>query len=428
MLNRINNFKKNNIFLHYFRNTSWMMLEQLLRMVAGLFIGVWVARYLGPESFGLLSYVLAFFAIFMGITKLGLDGVVVRELVNKPDECKIYIGTAFWLKVASAVLMIALIFIITPLASSDNQTNKYLMIVGLGLFFQSFEVIEFYFQSKVMLKMVSISKIFQLLLSSIVKIFLVLNEASLDYFIMLVTFDMFSLALSTYMIYKVKGEPFFYNTFDFQLAKELLMSSWPLILSAFSISLAMRIDQIMISEFIGNYYVGIYSAGVRIAEVFGVLAIVTSTSLYPMIINRVSNNQMNDIKRLIRIGFYILIISSVIIILFSKLIILMLFGDEYTEASLVLSILVFSIPFTYINLITSKVLISENKTKDVMYRQYILLGMNVFLNLFLIPKYGVVGAALATLLSDVIVSVFVDLIFPKNRGLGILKIKSLIGV
>ena len=111
------------------------MAEQILRILAGLFVGIWVARYLGPEQFGLFSYVLAFTALFGGIAKLGLDGIVVRELVNHPERRGIYLGTAFWLKFIGAIFVMGVLAAIVPFTSNDSVTNSFIFIISAGLVF-----------------------------------------------------------------------------------------------------------------------------------------------------------------------------------------------------------------------------------------------------------------------------------------------------
>ena len=91
------------------------MVEQFFRISAGVLVGIWVARYLGPEKFGLLSYVLAFTAIFSGTARLGLDGIMVRELVNHPEKRDTYLGTAFWLKMLGGFLVIGIMAAIVAL-------------------------------------------------------------------------------------------------------------------------------------------------------------------------------------------------------------------------------------------------------------------------------------------------------------------------
>lgn len=124
----------------YFFNTAWTAAEQILRIVAGLLVGIWVTRYLGPEKFGNFSYALAFVAIFGGIAKLGLDGIVVRDLILEPSKRDIYLGTAFWLKVFSAIVTLSIITIATIFTSNNQLTNLYILIVASGIIFQSFEV------------------------------------------------------------------------------------------------------------------------------------------------------------------------------------------------------------------------------------------------------------------------------------------------
>ena len=160
-------------FRRYLANTSWMFAEQMLRMVAGLLVGIWVARHLGPAQFGVFSYVIAFTALFGSLAKLGLDSIVVRDLVREPTLRDSYLGTAFWLKLVGALFMLGTIGIVVKLTSSDAITKLYIFIIASGTIFQSFEVVDFYFQSKVLSKFVSICKLIQLLISSILKLYLI---------------------------------------------------------------------------------------------------------------------------------------------------------------------------------------------------------------------------------------------------------------
>ena len=239
-------------FIRYFKNTSWMFGEQMLRMIAGLFVGIWVARYLGPEQYGTYSYALAFTSIFAGIAKLGLDGIIVREIVNHPEKRDTYLGTAFWLKAIGAVLVMGIIAIAVQFTSNNATINLYIFIIAAGLVFQSFEVVQFYFQSQVLAKFVSICKITQLLLSSLVKIYLVLTESELIWFVLVGLFDTITLAITLFIAYHTQKQPNFYKRFDFSIAKCLLKDSWPLILSSIMIMIYMRVDQIMIKEIAGR--------------------------------------------------------------------------------------------------------------------------------------------------------------------------------
>ena len=180
--------------MKYFKNTSWLFGEKILRMVVGLFVGIWVARYLGPEQFGLFSYAQSFVGLFTAIAALGLDGIVVRELVKDESRRDELIGTAFWLKLIGAIAVLLILAIAVNFTSNDHATNIIVFIVASATVFQAFNVVDFYFQAKVMSKYIVYANVISLFLSSIVKVVLILNEAPLVAFAWVVLFDSFVLA------------------------------------------------------------------------------------------------------------------------------------------------------------------------------------------------------------------------------------------
>jgi len=180
--------------MKYFKNTSWLFGEKILRMIVGLFVGIWVARYLGPEQFGLFSYAQSFVGLFAAFATLGLDGIVVRELIKDASKRDELIATAFWLKVMGAFGVLLLLGIAVNFTSNDDYTNLLVFIIASATIFQSFNVIDFYFQSKVISRYVVYANIISLFLSSIIKVALILNEAPLIAFAWVILFDSFVLA------------------------------------------------------------------------------------------------------------------------------------------------------------------------------------------------------------------------------------------
>ena len=136
--------------MKYFRNSSWLFGEKILRMVVGLFVGIWVARYLGPEQFGLFSYAQSFVGLFAAIATLGLDGIVIRELVKDDTRRDEIISTAFWLKLMGAFGVLIVLAIAVNFTSNDSYTNSLVFIIASATIFQSFNVVDMYFQSKVL--------------------------------------------------------------------------------------------------------------------------------------------------------------------------------------------------------------------------------------------------------------------------------------
>jgi len=402
---KIQNLLSHAGFRRYAANTSWLFAEQILRMIAGFLVGVWVARYLGPEKFGLFSYALAFVALFQGIAKLGLDGIIVRDLVKEPEKTLVYLGTSFWLKILGGAVAFLVIAVISYLTADNFETFLFINIVSAGLIFQSFEVIDFYYQATVQAKYISIRKIIQLILLSCIKIYLVLIKAGLIWFVVVTLFDAISLSIFTYVIYKKQGLPSFFKCFDRGLGRKLIKDGFPLLLSSIAVMVYMRIDQVMIKNMLGDREVGLYSASVKLVEIWYFIPMVITSSLFPAIINakKISEKVYNDRLRKLFVSMIVLsFVISLKIAIFADYIVYFLYSESYKEASSILRISIWASIFVFIGVATSQWFLAENLQKLSLYRTIYGAIINVILNLFLIPIFGARGAALATVISYMI--------------------------
>ena len=415
-------------FRRYFANTTWMFGEQTLRMLAGILVGVWVARFLGPEQFGLFSYAIAFASLFGSIAKLGLDSIVVRDLVIEPTLCNTYMGTAFWLKLVGAFLMIVTVAFATLLTSNDSTTNLYVFIIASGIIFQSFEVVDFYFQSQVLSKFVSICKIIQLLISSLIKIYLVLIGSDIFWFVIVSLVDQITLAISLYIAYRCQKIGGFFRNFEFSLAKKMLKNSWPLIFSGLAVTLYMRIDQVMIKEMLGDKEVGLFSAAVRLSEVWYFVPVIIMNSIFPSIVsaNKVSKSfYMNRLLRIFTLMTWLAVFIALPMSFFSSSIINLIYGYSYQDAGLVLAIHIWSAVFVFLGVASGVFFTIENYTMKTLYRTLLGAFTNLLFNMLLIPYYGIVGAALATLIAQFTSNLLYDFFDPSLKPLLIIKLKAL---
>lgn len=415
--------------MKYFRNTSWMFAEQVLRIFAGLFVGIWVARYLGPEQFGVFSYALAFTTIFAGVAKLGLDGIMVRELVNHPEKRDIYLGTAFWLKCLGSLLTLALVALATLFTSNDTTTNQFIFIIAAGLIFQSFEVIDFYFQSQVLAKFVSLCKIAQLGFSSLIKIYLVFTKGELISFVFVSLLDQVTLAISLFIAYRYHRSTLFYKNFDFKTANNLLKDSWPLIFSTIFIMLYMRLDQVMIKEMLGEYDVGIYSAATRLSEALYFIPTLITSSLFPAIVNAKQNSKAlyhGRLQRLYILVVWIAIGIAVPMTFLANWVVIFLFGHIYEQAGGLLVVHIWTGIFVSLGVASSKWFLIENLQTLALYRTMFGVVANVAANLILIPRLGVMGAAIGTLIAQLCAAYLFDFLNIRTRELFWLKTSSIL--
>lgn len=430
-MNRIKSYFFHEGFLKYFINTFWYTLEQGLRVLSSIFVGVLVARYLGPEKFGILSYIIAITGFLGGISKLGIDNILVRELVKYPKKSSIYLGTAFWLKLSGALILICGAKVFLQKINSNSIENNLIFIASTGFIFQSFDVIDFYFQSLIRAKIISICKIFQLVLSALIKIYLIHIEADLIWFVLISILDGFSLAISLFLSYKFEKGPSFFRHYNHKYAKTIIRDSLPLLLSSMIVTIYMRVDQIMIKEMIGNEKAGIYAVAVRLTEALYFIPIIISTSLFPAIINskKLSPEQYHDrLQKLFNFLTRLAIIIALAITLLADWIINIFFGQDYANSSEILKINIWASVFVFGGVAGGKWIVTENLQQYSNY--FLLLGMllNLLLNFLLIPKLELVGSAIATVLSQMTAAIIAPALFKKTRLQTIMLLKALVPI
>uniref|UniRef100_Q3AST7 Probable polysaccharide biosynthesis protein n=1 Tax=Chlorobium chlorochromatii (strain CaD3) TaxID=340177 RepID=Q3AST7_CHLCH len=405
--------------MRYLKNTSWLFGEKVLKLFVGLFVGVWVAKYLGPKQFGLFSYAQSFVGLFSTIATLGLDGIVVRELVKDEKRRDELIGTAFWLKVIGAIAVLLVLAIAINFTSNDSYTNILVFIIASATVFQSFNVVDFFFQAKVMGKYITYTNTITLFTSSIVKITLILSNAPLIAFAWTVLFDSIVLALGFIYFYLQQtkySKPHF--TFRKEIAVSLLKDSWPLILSGFVISIYMKIDQVMIQEMIGSEAVGQYAAAVRISEAWYFIPMVVSSSLFPAIIN--AKNQSDDLyyarlQKLYNLMVWMAIAVALPMTFLSDWIVNLLYGELYNEAGDVLMIHIWAGLFVSLGVARGSWIMAENLQLFSTYFIGIAGAINVIGNYMFIPTYGINGAAFTTLVSYAISVIVAPYFFRATR-------------
>jgi len=419
--------------MKYFKNTSWLFVEKILRMVVGLFVGIWVARYLGPEQFGFFSYAQSFVGLFTAIATLGLDGIVVRELVKDESRRDELIGTAFWLKVMGAMGVLSILAIAVNFTSNDSYTNMLVFIIASATIFQSFNVIDFYFQSKVLSKYVVYANIISLFVSSIVKIALILNEAPLESFAWVVLFDSFVLSVGFIYFYIKNNSTFSIKQLKFSriTALSLLKDSWPLIIASTAVMMNQKVDQIMIKEFLGVIEVGYYAAAIRLVDVLILLPFIVAKSIFPSFIQSNENNKKRFNKKIVwsyRVFIISTLIGAILLHLVSEYLIIFLYGNEYYNSIEILQVYCFLLIFSAIGAVNMIYLRVNNLQTKAMNRQLSNVVLNIVLNYIFIPKYGVIAAAYTSLFSIIFTTILYDL-FDKNMYvLNKLKLKSFLGV
>jgi len=401
VLNKVKDVIQNPIFKRYLFNSSWMMIEQSFRILAGVFVGIYIARYLGPEQFGVLSYVLSISAFIVAVARLGMDAILVRELVNSGENRKQLLGTAFWLMISAALACYCIAAIAIWYMDEITEIKIYACIVSASAFFTSFLVVDYFFLSQLQAKYSAISKTIALFLMSLVKIGLIQAKADILWFVIASVMDNALLGIFLVISFIKTHNIKFISEFNRVVAKSMLKSSWPLVLSAVASLIYMRIDQVMIRNMLGLHEVGIYSAAVKVYESWIVFPYIITISLLPAI----AKLKQGDVKlyykrlgQLFSLVIWLSIIAAFFVSGFSQSVMVIAFGEAYKSSASVVSIVMWTAVFASMGSVSARYFNVEKMEKKIAARTIFAAVINTVLNLFLIPKYGVNGAAFATLI------------------------------
>ena len=425
--------RKRKSLLKIIANINWLTVEKIFNMLVSLFVGVWVARYLGPDKYGAMNYAVAFIALFAPLSRLGLDTIVVRNIVQNPEKKDEHLGTTLFLKFVGSVVMFVLAAVLINFLKTDHpQIKIYVLILAFGHIFKSMDTINLWFQSQIQSKYTVFSRSASLAIISLMKIAFILTQSPLIAFIWTLLIDMIISTVFLFLFYQAKGEiSIFKWKMKISVLKDMMKDSWPLMLSSIAVLIYMRIDQVMLGSMISSRALGIYSAAVKISEKWYFIPIIISISVFPAIVNAKKRSEklyLSRLQRLYDLFTWFSISFALLITIFSKHIILFLYGKDYLQASPVLSVHIWAGVFVFLAVASERYLITENTTKISFYRNLLGAVFNVILNVILIPSYGMMGAAYATLFSYMVSGYLSNILFKKSRKIFFMFLKSLFPV
>lgn len=389
-------------FQKYFQNMGWMFLGRIFVLVVAFVVNAYMARYLGPANFGLLNYVFSFVGLFGFIASLGIESIANREIIKDHSQKNTIIGTSFYLKLFGSLLSIIAIFVVARLSTNNAVLLGLITMYSLSYIFSAFNIIEVYFQSQVLSKYPAVVTIIAGVVSAILKITAMSFGLGIIWLTAIYVLESLIIALGLLLFFFRNGHTIREWVFDRKTALAILKDSWPLMISFIAFSIYMKIDQVMIKNILGDRQTGIYAIAVKLAEFWYFIPSAICASVFPAIVNAKQVNAKlyeGRLKKLYRLMFWMSLSVSIIVTVFANIIIYILFGNQYLEAVNSLRIYVWAGIGVSVGYVLSYYLIIEGQTKINAASMIIGALLNVLLNILLIPKYGISGAAFASLIS-----------------------------
>jgi len=409
-------------------NIAWLFGDKIVRIGIGLLVGVWVARYLGPQQFGLLSFAMAFVSLFGAIATLGLPGIVVRDIVKAPINASETLGTSFTLQLvggtASCVLLILLFGV---LRADDLLARTTIAILGPTLILKASESVRYWFESQVQSKYTIWVENAVLLATASLKIGLILSGAPFILFVWIVFAEALAVGILLFAVYAWTGGRLSAWRSSYDRAKALLKDSWPLILSGLAVMVYMRIDQIMLGYMLNDEAVGIYTVAVRVSELWYFVPMTIVGSVFPALVEAKKTSEALYIERLQKLYDLLVKLALAVAIpmtFLSNATVVLLFGQGYAEAGKILSIHIWTALFVFLGVASGKWFLVENRQLLAFQRVFAGMLVNIGLNALLIPRYGGSGAAVATLVSQAVAALLIDAIHKDTRPMFRMKLKA----
>lgn len=402
-----------------FANLNWLVADRILRLIGSLIIGVWVARYLGPHDFGLLNFALSFVAIAGAIGKFSIEPVVVRELTLCPESGGRILGTVFRLKLLAGAVTTLIVLPLAWFAQPDNPTFFLLVVVGtVGFSFNVVDAIDIFYQAKVMSKYVVVARTAAFVCFAVFRIGVILGGGSVVWFALSNTLELALGAGLMLWIYQRREKNLASWAWHGRTALSLIKDGWPLMASAAFIAVYMRIDQVMIGQILDATQVGIYSVAVRISEVWLFVPLLVTQTVMPYFVQLRKENPERYQQRLMQlysVMFWSGIVVAFCVVIFGHIVIEILFGRNYADAYTPLVLTIWTGVFIAQGVARGIWMVSENFQRYRLFNNLIVMPANIVLNLILIPRIGIVGASVASLVCIGVGTWFVPLLFRPLR-------------
>ncbi len=408
-------------------NATWTVACKIAQSVLQLIVGMLSARYLGPANYGLINYAASIVAFALPLMRLGFNATLVHEFVETPEKEGEIIGTSLVLNVSSSLLCIAGVSAFACVANADDKMAITVCILySLSLLFAAIEMIQYWYQYKLMAKYSAAVMFFAYVVVSAYKIVLLITSKSIYWFAVTNSLDFGIIGIALVLIYIKKGQGKF--SFSAQRAKTMLSKSKHYILSSLMVVLFQSTDHIMLTQMSGTQANGFYTAAITSAGVFQFVYTAIIDSFRPMILSskkEKSENYAELVSRLYSIVIYTSLAQSLVFTVLSKPIIGVLYGDGYQESVRVLQILVWYLAFSYMGSIRNVWILAEQKQKYLWLINLSGAVFNIALNLLLIPYRGASGAAFASLVTQIFTNFIFGFIFKPIRENNKLMIKGM---
>ena len=411
------------------RSAGWLMARQVVNLFNSLVLGIVLARHLGPGDYGVLNYAISLVMLVMPLTTLGLRNLALREYATRPNDADRILGTVAVMRIGGTLAGLAVIYVVSTRYPIEHDNIALLcMLLGVALLFQIVDTIKEQFIALQSPRIFVVVEVCVLLFFSILKLLLVVSEASVDAFILAAGAEIVAQGIATCVAYYLRAGTPPRPKVDRSLLRTYAHNALPLLLGAISTVIYLKVDILFLANMVGNEATGHYAVATRLSEVWYIIPSALALAAFPRMIEvrreapeRYRIRMQEAMDAFAVFGTVIAVTSF----FWAGPLIQLLFGAEYLPATALLQIQVWvGVVFA------TRQLIHKHLLAEGLYWGSALVNLtgaisNIVLNLLLIPRYGAEGAAWATLISYTLAPFLLAPLVPSLRSASMMQIRSI---
>ena len=399
------------------KNSAWIIAEQIYQMIINFMLTIMVSRYLGPANYGVLNYGATLVNVFLVFTKLGFDTMVSNELIKHRDKEGVILGTTVTMRLMSAITSIIIMMILVFVLQFNSPIIIVTSIIqSIALLFQAIDIFDYWFQSYFKSKYVSIAKAVAYTAMAGYKVYLLVTGKDVVWFAAASVLDALIIAILLVVFYKLNhGQKL---SIKFSIGKKLLGRSYHFIISGLMVLIYTQIDKIMIGQMQDEFQLGLYSAALSVCMMITFVPNAILTSARSVVFNAKKSGEryLERLKQTYAIVFWVCTAMALVISIASPIIINIIYGEQYVDAISTLSLLVWYVPLSQLGTARAVWIVCENKNKYSKYYTFWGVIMNIGLNAFMIPLWGILGATIATIITEVFTLFITPLFYKDTRA------------
>lgn len=413
-------------------NVSWALAGKITNLISALLVGIFVARYLGPERYGLMNYVISFVNLFLILATFGFENIEIREESKHEQEKDAIIGTTFALRFLFSILTIVIIMAVAFFKEADRETMTLIFIYSISVLMTPFDVIRNYFTSIVQNEYIVKVGIARTVCSGLIKITLLLLKAPLILFVVALTFDAIIMAEGYIFVYRKKIGRIKNWKFSREWASIMIRQSFPLLLSGAAATIFLQIDQVMIGDMIkdNKSSVAYFSIASKIVEILLYVPTIIIQVVCPILVRIKQEDEtryQQQSQQFMNITVWLCVLVAIVMSLTAYWCVTLTFGQKYVQAVFPLQVLSFKVIAVALNIISGQLLIIDRNQKYFVLRSFSGCVACVLLNLVVIPRYGIVGVAYVAIITQVVAGFLIHAIIPPYRYIFKMQLRTLTG-